>query len=257
MATEKDPFKLGHVLIKVNDLHQSYKAYEDLGFTVVWGSDPKKAHNALIYLADGSFLELIGFNRPGFGMRVLGVVSRLIKVPMLLRFALYYDGAPGLIDFALDTAGDFAETISGVQERGCNYTQPKPFSRTRPDGIQLKWFLSLSKRLPLPFIMSKYTPEIPRTKEETTHKNGITGIKELMICTTDLEKDAHDFKNLFNQPSDRIQENGKNHVFFSASPAIVCLQEGDYDRINDISFTTNSSQPVYLSHLSLQNNTYK
>src|SRR5205085_5346420 len=53
--------RCSHVLCTVDDLGQAVQDFTDLGFTVEWGSDPRRAHNALIWFPEGPFIELAHF----------------------------------------------------------------------------------------------------------------------------------------------------------------------------------------------------
>src|SRR5262249_54346468 len=50
--------RCSHVLCTVDDIARAVADYTELGFTVEWGSDPRQAHNALIWFAEGPFIEL-------------------------------------------------------------------------------------------------------------------------------------------------------------------------------------------------------
>ena len=55
---------IDHIVIIISDLATAVKSYEEPGFTVALGGrHPVGTHNALIPLADGSYIELIAFYR--------------------------------------------------------------------------------------------------------------------------------------------------------------------------------------------------
>jgi hypothetical protein len=56
-------FPLDHLVIAVNDLAQTMRDYQSLGFTVQpGGKHPgRQSHNALVVFEDGTYLELIAW----------------------------------------------------------------------------------------------------------------------------------------------------------------------------------------------------
>ncbi|MEM7800146.1 MAG: VOC family protein, partial [Chloroflexota bacterium] len=90
--------KLGHILLKVDDLDEAVKEYTEKGFTVEYGKK-KNPYNALIYFAEGPYLEL--FHRsgmPSFAKLILKLIGKKALVDRLNR----WDNAkPGLIGVAL------------------------------------------------------------------------------------------------------------------------------------------------------------
>ncbi|WP_341282264.1 VOC family protein [Paenibacillus sp. FSL H8-0537] len=78
-------FAIGHVLIKTRQLQLAVKNFQQLGFTVTYRTDPSKTHNALIYLQDGSFLEL-------FNPKPINLPDQLLRPlhPAVVNRFLYY-----------------------------------------------------------------------------------------------------------------------------------------------------------------------
>jgi hypothetical protein len=65
---------------------------------------------------------------------------------------------------------------------------PQPWSRTRPDGYQLKWTLSIPQeghRGVAPFLIQDETPREERVPRETNHKNGAEGIGAITVAVED------------------------------------------------------------------------
>jgi catechol 2,3-dioxygenase-like lactoylglutathione lyase family enzyme len=242
-------FKLGHVLIKVADLHRAVADYRALGFTVTWGSDPATAHNALLHLADGSFLELFAVPKASVVHRTLIRVGAALRNPVLLRFDLYLFSPPGPIDYAVDTMGDFAETVRRVRANRAGFSRPMRMSRTRPDGIKLTWALSLSSNVQLPFIMGPYEPELPLTEAHTTHKNGVTGIQTLIVGSADWEQTVLQYRKFYEQAGQVITKRGQKTARFVTTTAAIHLVPCETTRVEDVVLTTTSGQDVRLTHL--------
>jgi catechol 2,3-dioxygenase-like lactoylglutathione lyase family enzyme len=160
---------IDHLVIVVNNLEQAAKDYETLGFTVVHGGKhPVGTHNVLISFADGSYLEMIAFYREAPDHRwwsALQSGERLVDVCMQTD----------------DLTGDTAK----FREAGVNINDPVPWSRTRPDGFELKWLLSLATgddRGVAPFLIQDITPREERVPANTGHKNGAVGIESVTIA---------------------------------------------------------------------------
>lgn len=68
--------KLGHVIYKVDDLHQAVQEYEAKGFSVEYGKI-KNPYNALVYFSQGPYLELLASTgMPRFAKKVLRLLGK-------------------------------------------------------------------------------------------------------------------------------------------------------------------------------------
>jgi hypothetical protein len=78
-----------------------------------------------------------------------------------------------------------------LREAGVAINDPVPWSRTRPDGYELKWLLSLAQggnRGVAPFLIQDTTPREERIPQAFQHKNDVTGIDTLAIAVGELSK---------------------------------------------------------------------
>src|SRR5437016_599332 len=93
--------RVDHVVIRVQELAAAVRDYESLGFTVVPGGEHPSlgSRNALIALADGSYLELIAFPKRRELSTSAGSSSPRSAVER--RVLSWADAVEGLIDFAL------------------------------------------------------------------------------------------------------------------------------------------------------------
>jgi catechol 2,3-dioxygenase-like lactoylglutathione lyase family enzyme len=164
---------IDHIVIAVADLETAMNDYRRLGFTVVpGGRHPVGTYNGLIAFADGSYIELISFYRDNPGHRWWAALKR----------------GEGLVDFCMQTDDLVGDTVK-LRQAGVRIDDPVPWSRTRPDGYQLKWLLSLAleeDRGVAPFLIQDETPREERVPREVSHKNGTNGIGVVTIAVGHL-----------------------------------------------------------------------
>lgn len=190
-----DGFRIDHVVILVDELARAIEDYRKLGFTVVPGGEHPKwgSHNALIALADGSYIELIAFRqRSGdLGRRVskeAGYEQLRDRSPAERRVLAW--GAPmeGLVDFAL-LPEDTDRQIARARQRGLTIDGPFAGGRARPDGQEVRWQLGVPQTFDLPFLCGDVTPRSLRVPggEAVHHANGVIGIDHITVATVDLD----------------------------------------------------------------------
>jgi Glyoxalase-like domain len=164
---------LDHIVIVVHDLQQAAKDYQQLGFTVVpGGKHPVGSHNVLISLADGSYIEIIAFYREAIDHRWWAPLEK----------------GERLVDFCMQTDDLTGDTLK-LRAAGIAINDPVPWSRTRPDGYELKWLLSLvqgNQRGVAPFLIQDVTSREERIPQAFDHQNGAIGIETLTIAVEDL-----------------------------------------------------------------------
>lgn len=164
---------IDHLVILVSDLETAVVDYRQQGFTVVpGGKHPTFTHNALIGLADGSYLELLAFYQPN---------------PQSTWWPKLALGG-GLIAACMQTDNLKREIVT-FRAAGIEMGDPMPLSRVRPDGYHLKWVLSLyggeSPEL-VPFLIEDETPREERVPKEILHRNQVTGIDTVTVAVRDL-----------------------------------------------------------------------
>jgi catechol 2,3-dioxygenase-like lactoylglutathione lyase family enzyme len=164
---------IDHIVIVVNNLEQAANDYERLGFTVIpGGKHPVGSHNALVSFADGSYIEIISFDREARDHRWWEPLQK----------------GERLVDFCMQTNDLQGDTLK-LRTAGVAIKDPVPWSRTRPDGYELKWLLSLtqgSHRGVAPFLIQDVTPREERIPQRFDHKNGATGIGSLTVAVEEL-----------------------------------------------------------------------
>jgi len=183
---------IDHIVIVLRDLDAAIRSYAGLGFTVVpGGRHPVGTHNALISFADGSYIELIAFYEAN---------------PEHRWWAPLQQGG-GLVDVCMQTDDLNADTAA-FRRAGVMIDDPKPLTRTRPDGYQLRWVLSIPReghRGVAPFLIQDETPREERVPRETNHRNQVTGIDSLTIAVADVATVRNWYAQTLRQPGQEIR----------------------------------------------------
>lgn len=171
--------KVGHVLYKVQNLRQAVGKLERAGFTVQYGSDPLKSHNAIIWFDQGIFIEI--YEHSGlsawsrFLMNIVGYGS------MLRRISGWEDIGNGWCDWCLESAATNLTQERQMLKRLSIEFKFHRASRVEATGRKIFWDLIMPKDTGLPLIMSSYMPD-PRPKS-TVHANGATAVKYVVVGT--------------------------------------------------------------------------
>lgn len=171
---------LDHVVILVTDLTQAMRDYETLGFQVLPGGTHRDGatQNALISFADGTYLELLAFQR---------------EAPEH-RWWRHTAAGEGLIDFAL-LSGQIEAAVVAASARGLHLDGPIAGGRERPDGVSLEWLSAFPSAPDLPFLCADVTARELRVPHGSAcqHPNGATGIGRITVAVSDLETSAGRF----------------------------------------------------------------
>jgi len=144
---------IDHVLIAVDSVESSTLAFERLGFEVHRGGEHPAmgTHNALVPLACGAYLELIGVRDR----------ARAERTPITRRVLEALAGDHRLAGFALDT-DDIDRDVTAVRARGLDIDEPIPGQRVRPDGQPIAWRFAMWQRGDMPFLIQDLTPRALR-----------------------------------------------------------------------------------------------
>ncbi len=230
------PFKIGHVLIQVDHLEIAIRQYRQMGFQVVPGGLPGKTHNALIYLKDGSFLELFSTNHGKIMNKLLGFMVKLVGLfdySYSRRLTLYLPGHEGLRDYALDSVpvAQYQNNIEKIRANGLTISKPRSKSRVNQHGICLQWTLSIPDSPSLPFLMSEYQPTMKIEEKEVAHPNGVLGIHELQIATSQWDKTYREYSLLLGAEPEIINEKTGRSCLFPIQSTSIHLIEKQKDGI--------------------------
>lgn len=183
---------LDHIVIAVRDLEAAMRSYEQLGFTVVpGGRHPVGTYNVLISFADTSYIEIIAFYRANPDHRWWRPLQT----------------GEGLVDFCMQT-DDLVGDTAKLRNAGVDIDDPVPWSRTRPDGYQLKWVLSLAReahRGVAPFLIQDETPREERVPQRFDHKNGAAGIGTVTVAVGNLPAVRHWYRSVLGSDGEPIK----------------------------------------------------
>jgi hypothetical protein len=202
---------LDHIVIAVNDLDAAMKDYRRLGFTVVpGGRHPVGTYNGLIAFTDGSYIELISFYRDNPDHRWWAALKQ----------------GEGLIDFCMQT-DDLGGDTEKFRGAGVAMENPVPWSRTRPDGYELKWRLSLATgrhRGVAPFLIEDVTPRDERVPRDVAHPNGANGIAAVLVAVDDLQVVASWYQAVLGGDGKNVEREEMNAKGFAFSIGALRLE---------------------------------
>lgn len=181
--------RCSHVLCKVDDLHAAVRDYRELGFTVEWGSDPQRAHNALICFTEGPFLEL--FSPPRLPTALRWAVTMRYGKGVTERLDGWARAGQGWRDVAVETDdADLSNAVVTLRASGLPMSAALRRRRTTPDGNVIRWQLSAPQTPSLPFLMSAYTP--PQRPREIVHPNGAQAVSMVEVGVMDSAREQWD-----------------------------------------------------------------
>lgn len=193
---------IDHVVIVVENLENATAKYQALGFTVVpGGQHPTGTHNALIGFSDGSYIELLAFQR---------------EAPEH-RWWYWKERGGGIADVCARTT-DMMSDIHRYRGADIEIEDPSPLSRLRPDGYLLKWHLAIPES-PItgifPFLIEDETPREERVPRQINHANKVTGISEVAIAVDNIDSVASSYERISESGAD--YEIDENHAVQTAS----------------------------------------
>ena len=193
-------WRIDHAVIVVQNLSASMDAFSEAGFTVVPGGEHEDnlTENALIPFRDGNYLELFAPADPALAaeMQHLAATDTFDTAmagsdAMQKRFMLHLAEGTGLRDFAVSAPGlNLSEEQGLAQRGGFVLAGPIPMSRTRPDGVVVRWHVAVPEfryATCVPFLIVDDTPRSLRVPDGnlTAHPNGVTGIRSIEVATND------------------------------------------------------------------------
>lgn len=233
-------FRIGHVLIRVNNLEEAISDFENLGYTVTYVSKSKYSKHAMIYFSDQSFIELFcAINNPLIRKILYSAVALLkpLNANLVNRLKLYL-GDGNIVDWALDSVPK-EEYVSNMLKLKTKLSLSDSRSMKRKDlnNTRVEWQLSLPEDAEVPFFMSGYDPEVRHPYE---HSNGVLGIRDIYVETTNSDL-TDKFKMLFsNVDSDQIfRINDEQHLY---------VTQGFNSRITKISLFDSNGKTLYLEN---------
>jgi Glyoxalase-like domain len=165
-----------HVLCRVENIRETVRDYEELGFSMTWGSDPEKAQNAMIWFTEGPFVEFFEFPTKLAALR--WPVALRFGAGMGRRLHKWSRPGEGWRDLALETDDvDLTATRARLADAGVAVSRIFRHGRTRPDGQRVRYQFVAPSPADLPFVVSSYDP--PQRPAHVEHPNGATRISSI------------------------------------------------------------------------------
>lgn len=177
--------RCSHVICKVDDIHTLVRDYQDLGFTVEWGSAPDRARNAFVRFEEGPFLEFYELAAKARRLRLpLGLAYGGAAGDRIVRWARPGEGCR---DVAVEAdATSLAATRAALRAAGVATSRVIKGKRTRPDGRLVRYQFLATRPGGLPFVVSAYDP--PQRPERIVHPNGARGIGRVRLDVADGDR---------------------------------------------------------------------
>jgi hypothetical protein len=182
--------KIDHVSVGGRDLRRLEDAFAEAGMKTEYGGPHSSGLTkmSLLGFRDGSYIELISPTGPD---------SR----PEIWRKQIEEDG--GACAWAIEV-DDIDVDVVAAKDVGIPTTGPDEYSRTRPDGVVVRWRLGfLGEQEPgavLPFLIKDITPRDYRVKPSPSVSgtdSTLEGVREVVIGVRDTAATSKVFKTLY------------------------------------------------------------
>lgn len=231
------PLALDHLVVVVPSLAEGRAAFEAAGFTVTPGGrhEGMPTENALVALADGTYLELLAARDPGLRPHLRELArgegwTRYLHEATALgrRFLPLLAGPDGVADIVLHGV-PLARLAREARRRGHVLTGPTEMQRVRPDGEALSWQLLLPERFELPFLIEDVTPRrrrVPEGPGAVTHPNAASGIARVGINVSAIPAAAMAWSDLLGL-TPRVDHEGATR--FTLGATSIRLQSGEWE----------------------------
>ncbi len=213
--------KCSHILCKVDNIKAVVKDYESQGFSLVWGSTPEKAHNALLWFEEGPYIEFFQLPKK----------FEILKYPLQLfygrsvgrRWEKWAKATEGWCDIALEPAEfktgfsqhsqeyplDIKTIKKALQVSGISSSRIVRKKRVSPEGEEVKFSVFCPDQEGFPFVFSGYkTSQRPL---EIKHPNGAKKVAWVKVGVN--PKDITQFKKLIKEDTFiKTEEHIQTHV---------------------------------------------
>lgn len=190
-----------HFVLLVNNLNDAIKTFRDLGFDAQPGGEHPNSgtHNALVALADGTYIEILAFND-----FALAEKSRWRDGVRRLRvhqgFGAYVLGST-----------DLAREIEPLRSHSINIGDPIPGSRIRPDGQTVAWrtaFVDNSASGLMPFLIQDETPRTLRIAPPMEGLGQKARVAQIVVGVNNPELAPEKYRALLNVEPRRVHNTG-------------------------------------------------
>ncbi len=178
-----------HFIILVGDLDKGIESYRQLGFQVQPGGEHAAfgSHNAIVALADGTYLELVAFRDPALAANTFwGDLVRKLGIH------------EGFGSYVL-SSNDLTNDVQAIRQRGLEVADPQPGSRTRPDGQKVTWHTAVVGGTIsgfLPFLIQDDSPRALRAEPAHQELGSRVRAKEIVVAVKNIEVARQAFREL-------------------------------------------------------------
>lgn len=171
--------KLGHIIYKVNNLDEAVNEYAKKGFTVEYGKK-KNPCNAIIYFAEGPYLELLhNTGMPSFAKKIFKFIG---KKAFVKRLITWENSKEGLIGVALENDRfdvDIEQQI--LDKANLEYLKMRS-GRTDTKDRKLRFKGIFPDDIEIPVLGAKFNINV-RPPKDYIHPNGVKRIKSVSFGT--------------------------------------------------------------------------
>ncbi len=178
-----------HFIILVGDLDKGIETYRKLGFQVQLGGEHAAfgSHNAIVALADGTYMELVAFRDPALAANTFwGDLVRKLGIH------------EGFGSYVL-SSNDLTNDVQAIRQRGLEVADPQPGTRTRPDGQQVAWHTAVvggTNSGFLPFLIQDDSPRALRAEPARQDLGSRVRAKEIVVAVKNIEVARQAFREL-------------------------------------------------------------
>lgn len=173
--------KLGHIIFKVNDLDEAVKEYIKKGFIVEYGKK-KNPCNALIYFAEGPYLELLhDTGMPNVAKKIFKFIG---KKAFVHRLNTWENCREGLLGVALENDRFDVEIEKNILDKADLKYFKSRSGRTDVKNRKLRFKGIFPDDMEIPVLSSKFNINV-RPPKNYVHPNGVKGVKSVSFGTAE------------------------------------------------------------------------
>lgn len=178
-------FECTQIICKVDNIAQAVADYTALGFSVEWGAEPKKAHNAFLWFEGGPNIEL--FQVPSY-VKALRLPIRLAFGKQVKSRFLYWHGVTqGMASITVSPSNkeeqlNLKSVYPALGKAGISTSRIIKGSRKKPDGEKVSYSFAVPMSDGLPLIASVYDP--PQHPATVSHVNGAKSVAWIKIAVS-------------------------------------------------------------------------
>lgn len=175
----KKKMKLDHIIFKVDNLDKAVKEYRENGFEVEYGK-LKNPYNAIIYFAQGPYLELL--ERTGMPSVAKKLLSFFGKRAFVSRLNTWDKSKEGLIGLGISNQYFHLDREIEILKRyNKKYFSLKP-TRIDTKNRELKFTGLFPDDMEIPILSTKLSVNV-RPPKDYVHPNGVKFIKGVSFGT--------------------------------------------------------------------------